>query len=440
MAEKLFDLIETVATMRNAEELSARIWQSSETGMSNESPKHELGVTIEGSTLIMSLLDGAESVSSIEFRPQTIYIGGTLLEAARVGGMLRADNCENQFFEKGISNHFENLIPLAEKYLAQADINFAVVHGNLFLYSEAGYVPCFYHPIATIPTSHALRAKKHFPVRKFVEDDREAMEAYRKKFLRYLPRLLSYQEIPDENILVVEGEGGEMLGYARVRKQTSDWWGKVYVTELAGSSPAVMETFLRVFADMAQEVETDALHFPFSPFHPFSRVCLQFGGRASAIGPTRDFTKDEEMVKILDLSSFLSSLAPELENRLQKAGATRWRGNIYFRTDRDLAAIEIDGPDVSVGGVRSGTTMACMLAMPEALLTQLLFGFRSFEDLEDEPSVSFSMRSREILRALFPATLPASQCDFDLAVEQYTSRGTLCPEALQKISEAQQSQ
>ncbi len=327
----MFDLITpvvTILTILNSKELNAGVWQLSETGMNIESPKYELSVTIKGSILIMSLLDGAESVSSIEFHPQTVYIGGTPLEAARVRGMLRADNCENQFFEKGITRHFENLIPLAEKYLAQADINFAVVHGNLFLYSGAGYVPCFYHPIATIPTSHALQAKKHFAVRRFVEDDREAMEAYRKKFLRYLPRLLSYQEISDENILVVEGEGGEMLGYARVRKQTSDWWGKVYVTELAGSSPAVMETFLRVFADMAREVETDALHFPFSPFHPFSRVCLQFGGRASAIGPTRDFTKDEEMVKILDLSGFLSSLAPELENRLQKAGATRWRGNI----------------------------------------------------------------------------------------------------------------
>ena len=81
--------------------------------------------------------------------------------------------------------------------------------------------------------------------------------------------------------------------------------------------------------------------------------------------------------------------------------------------------------------------MACMLAMPEDLLTQLLFGFRSFEDLEDEPSVSYSMRSREILRVLFPATLPASQGDFDLFVEQFSSRGTFCPEALAKISEAQ---
>ena len=408
--------------------------------MSVKSAKYELSVETEGTTIIMSLMDGTTRVSSIEFRPQSVFIGGTPIEAARAGGMLRPDNCENQFFEKGITEHFDHLINLAEKYLAQADIAYVVVHGNLFLYSRAGYVPCFYHPVATIPTAHAAEAKKHFTVRKFTETDREPMQAFHKRFLRYMPRVLSYQEIPDENIIVVEGQGGEMLGYARARIQTSDWWGKVYVTELAGTSPAVMETFLRVFADMAKEADADMLYFPFSPFHPFSRVCMQFGGHASSIGPTRDLTKDEEMVKVLDLSGFLSALAPELENRLQRAGATRWRGNIYFRTDRDLAAVEIDGPDVSVGGIRSGTTMACMLAMPEDLLTQLLLGFRSFEDLEDEPSVSYSMRSREILRALFPATLPASQCDFDLFVEQFSSEGKFCPEALQKITEAQQTQ
>ncbi len=405
--------------------------------MSAENSKYQLEVSTQGETLLMELMDGEKQVSSVEFSPHTVYVGGTPVSAARVGGMLRPDNCENQFFEKGITEHFDNLMALAEKYLARADIPYVVVHGNLFLYAKAGFVPCFYHSMATIPTDHALKAKKHFAVRKFAESDREAMESYRKRFLRYLPRLLSYQDIRDENIIVIEGEGGEMLGYARAKTQTSDWWGKVYVTELAGSSPAVMETYLRVFADMAQEVGAEALYFPFSPLHPFSRICMQFGGRAMAIGPTRDMTKDEELVKILDLSGFLSCLAPELENRLQKAGTTRWRGNIYFRTDRDLAALEIDGPDVSVGGVRSGTTMACMLAMPEDLLTQLLFGFRSFEDLEDEPSVSYSMRSREILRALFPATLPGSQCDFDLFVEQFSSRGTFCPEALAKISAAQ---
>jgi len=407
--------------------------------MCARSAKYNLSVETEGSTLIMSLMDGQTRLSSIEFRPETVYIGGTPIEAARSGGILRPDNCENQFFEKGITEHFDRLIGLAEKYLAQADISYVVVHGNLFLYSRADYVPCFYHPMATIPASHALQAKKHFPVRKFTEDDREAMQAFHKRFLRYLPRVLSYQEIPDENIIIAEGQSGEVLGYARARTQTSDWWGKVYVTELGGSSPAVMETFLRVFAEMSETAGTDTLFFPFSPLHPFSRVCMQFGGRASSIGPTRDLTKDEEMVKILNLSGFLSTLAPELENRLQKAGATRWRGNIYFRTDRDLSALEIDGPDVSVGGMRSGTTMACMLAMPEDLLTQLLLGFRSFEDLEDEPSVSYSMRSREILRALFPATLPASQCDFDLFVEQFISEGKFCPEAMKKIAEVRQT-
>jgi hypothetical protein len=115
-------------------------------------------------------------------------------------------------------------------------------------------------------------------------------------------------------------------------------------------------------------------------------------------------------------------MCPEFERRLQSASQTSWRGSIYLRTENDLASIDIDGPDVQSGGIHDGTTMATMLSVPQKLLTQVLMGFCSFQDIRDEPTVSYSIRSRETLNALFPSILPAAQGDFSVFRPQFQPR------------------
>jgi hypothetical protein len=350
---------------------------------------------------------------------------------------MHEDHCETQFMRTGNPEYFDILIDLAHRFLRENDICAVVVHGNRFLYGRGGYVPCFYHSVVIIDTERALQARKQHTVRPFREEDRPHVGALARRFMRYQPRLLSHKTIPDENIIVAAGQRDELLGYARLLVQSepeeSAWWGRIYVTELGGAGPAAMETLLRALADTAVEHGVKEMFFPFSPFHPFARLCMQLGGACQAIGPTSDPAKDEDMVNILDIGGFVKALCPEFQQRLQQSANTSWRGNIYIRSENDLASIDIDGPDVQAGGVHDGTAMASMLAGPKKILTQLLTGFRSFLDIRDEPTVSYSIRSREILTSLFPTILPASQGDFSLFRPAVKHRQPLSAEVVEAI-------
>lgn len=393
-----------------------------------EAPKSPYDIRVEllknGFALVLH--KDARPVSRMEFYRQMLHVGDSPIEVARVGGMDDRDHCARQFLETGDTEHFDALIKLAHNFLRENDVTAVIVHGNRFLYERAGYVPCFYHPLSTIATEYALAARKQHTVRHFRNEDRAQIESLAKRFLRYHPRILSHREIPDENILVAAGQRDEMLAYARAAIQSeSPWeahWGKVYVTEAAGAGPASMETLLRAIAEIAQEHNVPELFFPFSPFHPFSRLCMQLGGTSVAVGPVNDPARNEDMAIILDLSGFVKALCPEFERRLQHASQTSWRGSIYLRTENDLTNIDIDGPDVQAGSVHDGTTMATMLSVPRKMLTRVLMGFYSFQDIRDEPAVSYSIRSRETLNALFPSILPASQGDFSVFRPQFTPK------------------
>jgi hypothetical protein len=389
-------------------------------------PAYDIRVELLKNGFALILHKDARAVCRMEFYRQMLYVGDMPIEVARVGGIEDKDHCARQFLETGNHENFDALIKLAHNFLSENDISAAVVHGNRFLYERAGYVPCFYHPLTTIDTEHGLKARKHHTVRHFRNEDRAQMESLAKRFLRYHPRLLSHREIPDENVLVAAGQRDELLAYARVAVQSealeAAWWGKVYVTEIGGAGPASMETLLRALAEIAREHGAPELFFPFSPFHPFSRLCLQFGGANTSVGPTNDPAKNEDMAIILDLGGFIKAMCPEFERRLQSASQTSWRGSIYLRTENDLASIDIDGPDVQSGGIHDGTTMATMLSVPQKLLTQVLMGFCSFQDIRDEPTVSYSIRSRETLNALFPSILPAAQGDFSVFRPQFQPR------------------
>ena len=399
--------------------------------------KYDLRVELLKNGFALALHKEGARVSKIEFYRQLLYIGKTPVEVARIGGMSDEDHCETQFLQTGEPEYFDTLIELSHRFLKENDVSAVIAHGNRFLYGRANYVPCFYHAIVTIKTTQALAARKQHTVRHFRDEDRPQVESLAGRFRRYHPRMLSHREIPDENITVVSGQRDEPLGYVRMMVQPEPeeqaWWGKIYVTELGGAGPAAMETLLRAIGETAAEHNVKETYFPFSPFHPFSRLCMQFGGTCLAMGPTNDPTKDEDMALILDLGAFLRALCPEFERRLRHASATDWRGNIYLRTDDDLASIDVDGPDVQAGGVHDGTTMATMLAVPSKILTQLLTGFRSFLDIRDEPAVSYSVRNREMLTALFPAVLPAAQGDFSLFRPQVRHRRRLSPAALKTI-------
>jgi hypothetical protein len=389
-------------------------------------PAYDIRVELLKNGFALALCREAHPVCKMEFFRQMLHVGDLPVEVARIGPAEEQDNCAVQFLESGDPEHFDALIKLAHNFLLENDVCAVVVHGNRFLYDRAGYVPCFYHAITSIRASDALKARKQHTVRHYRGEDSAQMDSLSRRFLRYHPRLLSHREIPDENILVAAGQRDEMLAYARVNVQggahESAPWGKVYVTEVGGSGPASMETLLRALAEIAREHNVPELFFPFSPFHPFSRLCLQLGGASTALGPTNDGAKEEDMVAILDLGGFIKAMCPEFERRLQQASQTEWRGSIYLRTERDLASIDVDGPDVQSGGIHDGTTMATMLSVPQKLLTQVLTGFCSFHDIREEPSVSYSIRSRETLSALFPSILPASQGDFSVFRPQFTPK------------------
>lgn len=286
-----------------------------------------------------------------------------------------------------------------------------VLHGAVETMKAEGYhisalfgIPDFYHrfgfaPVmpeceASVATRDAERAQAHFAVRALSADDvpailrlSEAQQARRTgsivrdiehwHWFRFGPRWGDRVG----GLAAVDGEG-TVVGYVAHDLDPT----RCSAGEIGYVDSTVYSTLLAGLARVAVErrVERITLHVP--PDEPFLEYCRRYGCKIEINYPRCGGA----MARIINQTALLERLWPLFAARLRS-----WQGTVVFDTDlgQDRLSFGKSGPTVR-------------LALPQSVLVQLLFGWRSVGDALSEPGVHAEPEAVPVFEALLPVGYP----------------------------------
>jgi len=218
---------------------------------------------------------------------------------------------------------------------------------------------------------------------------------------------LRYQEsappgIPEPpETYVVEDDTG-VMGYFRVRKNMWEPWLEFMETSVRpgghvwGSQDALL-VVLRFAKELAKERKYAKLCFALPKGHPLVMVANDLGAESE-----RQYAWQ---VHIADHADFLRRIAPALERRLAHSLLTGFSGSLGINTMPRLIRLQFEqGLLVSVAQADDSREQV-VLRMPPLLLTQVVLGYRSCQEIIDcHLDARVHPRARQLVDILFPKT------------------------------------
>jgi hypothetical protein len=350
-------------------------------------------------------------VGGLVYRREILHLASARIPYAYLWEV-SGESGPSSFRKTGEHALFDRLLADALMDLARRKVPFSFVHGELALFTRHGYVPCFYHPRASIPVKKAALLPELHRVRGVMSVDGPAIQRLMAEHRSERP-LFFATGVPDFHHFVVEAPNRKVEGYFSLSVDPeSTSHPTVFVPEVEVRTREAAMTVLRHCANHGSEVGLRTLHFAVGRDHPLAMACIQHGGAWHIRGPTHDASRDEEMIRIVVLAEALRAMQGELTDRLRAAGERgddEWeflldmegdRALLRWRDGRFTAHTVPDEPEDGLPVVR----------VPRWAMTQMLLGYRTVRDLP--VSVVRSQRGR--LARLFRRTWPLSLCDHDL--------------------------
>jgi hypothetical protein len=193
--------------------------------------------------------------------------------------------------------------------------------------------------------------------------------------------------------VVVEDAGRAMVGYLVHDRELRE----VNVTEVGGR-PRVFGTLLHFCARLAVRNRCEHIRVFCPPDHPFAVFCRRFGAEVSISYPR----SAGGMGRVIDQQSALTRLAPEFTARLQSTPFAARRVGLAIDTELGRTVVTTGDP-VSVAA-EGHADLA--VRMPQAVLGQLIVGYRPTADALADECVVAPPEVTELLAALFPPRFP----------------------------------
>ena len=364
-----------------------------------------------------------EIIGALLIDPSSICLRDTLVRCARLcetGG----EDGRIRFRKTGRSDLFEFLIEEFLGYVWARRYPVAYVHGELALYPEQAFVPCFFHPRVTVPVAAALHLPAPYRVRHLKSDDVRAISELRTRFRRLKPVVFA-AGVPIFHHFCIEGHERNIQGCFSLEVDADARWNPAFFApEVDVADRAAACTLLRHCAQKAEQAGLDTMHFPVVPGHPVANLCLELGGRSTIRGPSTDLCHNEEMIHLADPARLGGAFSRYFALRLERLGAQSLRMRIPIATDRGAWAIEVEEGGARITAIDREQEVC--VEMPHWKLTQLLTGFRGTDELD----MDLLPEQREMLKLLLPKTWPYSMSDAD----HWQERRNPMPYAKQALS------
>jgi len=348
---------------------------------------------------------GDRIIGGILLDPTPMRVRGVEVRCARVcetGG----EDGRQRFRETGRRDLFAHLIEETLGYVWVKRYPLAFVHGELSLYPEHGFVPCFWHPRTYVSTDQALALAAPYRVRRFKADDVAGITELRNRHRRWKPIVFSAGVPPFHHFTILDGERRVRGCFSLVARPEARSTPKLFAPEVEVDDRAAACTFLRHCAEKARELELPQMHFPLGPGHPVARLCLELGGRAVLKGAATDPFLDEEMLFMVDPPRLVAALRPWFERRLAGQGR-EITASVPLVTEGGAWVLRVAEGTVALAPVDPVPEGA--LEIPRWMLTQLLAGYRAVRELDRD----LTPEQEDVLSLLFTKTWPYSLPDAD---------------------------
>jgi predicted acetyltransferase len=341
-------------------------------------------------TRIELLVDG-EHASGLVVIDLQMRIGEVAVRCGGIGGV----HTEPQHRMHGYARQ---VIDESLRYMRQEGIAISALFGIADFYHQFGFAPVLVESEFSVLTRYAEKARLRHEVREFrVEDAKAVLDIYTslhdthsgsivrdpaswKGFTKgagWTSRVGAYVII----------EGTQILGYAAYNLAPQ----RFALAEVGYRDPSVFETLMAEAAQRAVALRQERIpiHGPLDD--PFARYCRRYGCKCESEYPY----SGGGMARIVDQSALFAQLQPLWGKRLTEAGLGAWAGTLAIETELGVERLSL-----------GHTTPELPIRLPQALLIQLLFGYRDVNDALFESEANIDDTARPILHALFPAGQP----------------------------------
>jgi len=340
---------------------------------------------------------GDEILGAILLDPSPLRIRDVDVPCARIQETPGEDG-RIQYRRTGDESLFEFLIEEFLGYLWARRYPLAYAHGELALYPNHGFVPCFFHPRVYVDVKRALTLPSRHRVRHLKSDDVQHVLRLREAHRPWKPVVFA-AGVSLFKHFCIEGEQRRIVGYFSLENDR----GAFFAPEVDVADRAAACTLLHHCAEKADELGLGEMHFPLGPGHPVARLCLELGGRSVVRAAASDPLLDEEMICVVDTMRLIGALGPHFD----RLGLDDVDWSLPIVTDR--GAWTLRARDGAVYALTLDEPADDAIEMPYWVLTQLLVGYRG----ADEIDASMTRDQREQLDRLFPREWPYSMSDAD---------------------------
>jgi predicted acetyltransferase len=352
---------------------------------------------------IRELVIGEKVVSSVTTIFYQMRIGST---AFRMGGIASV-HTDHEHRMKGYASQ---TMRASIEGMYNGDCELSFLYGIADFYDKFGYAVCMANHTLSIATRNAERAPTSLAMRAATADDMPRLRdiyneqnAFRTASLVRDSAWSEFSKGSDwgitPDVLVAVDNADNICGYVAVDQSKTS----VIAAEIGAVGPeqAAYGSILRALADLAIQRRCSDIVFWVPPDHSFARYAHRFGCEVYSRHPRNG----GGMARIIVIDSFFRKLIPELRVRVPVETARELLvGGLALVTD--IGTIRLLGGDL---GISLSTSADCaqQVELDQALLCQLVFGYRSAEDVLADPKVCVKQGNPlPALRALFPTGIP----------------------------------
>ena len=353
-----------------------------------------------------------EGVSGLAIVDQKVRVGTAGLKMAGIAGVWTDDKHR----KKGYASR---VMWAAIDEMERRRYDISILFGIPDFYHRYGYTVCFTSPVAQVRTGAILVSKPSNPrVRSArAEDFRRIVDLYSRSNIDRLastirspgwqpghkpremrtgwrmPRMGADVARRPGRAFVVEGEHGRIIAYAAYDAQV----GHCCVIEVGGTDRAAYPAIANKVRQLAKRAGADQVRFCGPVDDPFGEYLGRFGCGWSVNFPANSGS----MGRVITLQSTVNRLLPVLDQRLEASEVSLPGGGLTIVTD--IGAVTIQSrKGLRLAEQRSSVRCSCS----QMTLTQLLFGYRSAEDLSIEGDLRVAKKWMPLLTCLFPRSNP----------------------------------
>jgi predicted acetyltransferase len=351
--------------------------------------------TVEGAYAVEYILSG-DWASRVVVRDLRMRIGGAVM---RCGGIADVETREYHR-RRGYSRQ---TLERAVSLMSEKGYDISALFGISDFYSRWGFAPVFPDTRIMMATKDAALAHPDYRLRRLGKHEiGAAVELYRRNnaqrtgsIVRRRDRWAGFRQGSrykwPANVYGAFDGTKRLMGYVVIDKSPAE----AIISEVGYRSEEVLGTLLSAAVRQARRVHDDHIAILAPMDHPFVEFCRQFGCRVVM----QYHRSGGAMARIINLPSCFARLAPELTRRM-RAGRYNWSGRLTITTDIGQVALRFEKGVAACE--ESPRASGGVLRTDQALLTQLLFGYRSPAEALRSGAASLRGAPVELLEVLFP--------------------------------------